>query len=143
MKRSLRHQYAAGVPSTQHPLLCSGVTFDHDAFMKAVERQRQRLGLSWRELARQLGLSASTFTRLARGSQPDLATFLTLLAWLDVPAETFIDSPAQPSDTLAVVTRSLRADPALEPTAAAALEDLIRVAYLQLSNTPQRPRSAG
>jgi len=117
------------------------VEFDDRAFLDALERKRRQLGLSWRQVARDLDLSASTFSRLSRGSRPDLDTFLTLVGWMGVPADTFVTSragisPAEsPDNTVDAVRRSLRADQSLDAESAAALEDLFRLAYRRLSGT--------
>jgi transcriptional regulator with XRE-family HTH domain len=112
-----------------------GPTFDDAVFFEALERRRQAEGLSWRQLGRRLGLSPSTFSRLARGKRPDVETFIKLLAWLDVPAATFMRGESMPSsgnadsDTLAVIATALRSDPSISRDAAGALEQLLRVAY--------------
>lgn len=113
------------------------MNLDEQAFFAAVERRRRQEGLSWRELGRQLSLSPSTFSRLSRGSRPDLDTFLALVGWLGLPAETFTHDPVESAKravgTLDALSRSLRVDPTLDEEAAAALEDLFRVAYRRLS----------
>jgi transcriptional regulator with XRE-family HTH domain len=108
-------------------------TFNDASFFAAVEERRRSEGVSWRQLGRQLGLSPSTFSRLARGRSPDVETFTKLLAWLDVSASTFItganQGPAREPDAMAVITAALRTDPKLSPEAAGALEEIMRVAY--------------
>lgn len=112
-----------------------GPTFDDAAFFEALEQRRRTEGLSWRQLGRRLGLSPSTFSRLARGKRPDVETFIKLLAWLDIPAAMFMRGESMPSsentdrDTLAVVATALRSDPSISRDAAGALEQLLRVAY--------------
>jgi transcriptional regulator with XRE-family HTH domain len=113
--------------------------FDEVAFFQAVEARRQAEGLSWRELGRRLGLSPSTFSRLSRGRRPDVETFVTVLAWLDVPADAFIartpGSPAKKGRALPlrVIGAALRDDPRLSPEDVQPLEDIIRVAYNRFS----------
>ena len=135
-----------GVASMQH----MGPTFDDTTFFESLERRRQTEGLSWRQLGRQLGLSPSTFSRLARGRRPDIETFIKLLAWLDVPAATFMrgGSEAAPQgtgqNTLAVIADALQSDPSIPRDAAGALEQLLRVAYERVRTTsspPVSPRS--
>lgn len=134
-----------GVATMQH----MGASFDDATFFDALERRRQAEGLSWRQLGRQLGLSPSTFSRLARGRRPDVETFLKLLAWLDVPAATFMRSGAEASpqvsgqDTLAVIVGALRSDPAIPKDAAGALEQLLRVAYSNVRTAPGPPDTEG
>jgi transcriptional regulator with XRE-family HTH domain len=62
------------------------------ALYAALDAQREAAGLSWRQLAKNLGLSPSTFTRLANGHRPDVDAFAALVGWLGQPAERFITS---------------------------------------------------
>jgi transcriptional regulator with XRE-family HTH domain len=122
-----------------------GSSFDDAAFFEALERRRQAENLSWRQLGRQLGLSPSTFSRLARGRRPDIETFIKLLAWLDVPAATFTQGTTEAStqnrgqDTLAVIADALQSDPGIPKDAAGALEQLLRVAYSRVRAAPDPP----
>lgn len=113
------------------------VMFDSRRFYEAVDRHRADLDLSWRQVAAQLSLSPSTFTRLAQGRRPDVDTFVKLLAWVDRPAEDFVkDAQAKivensptPKDTVREIADSLRSDPNLTSESADALEDIVKVAY--------------
>jgi transcriptional regulator with XRE-family HTH domain len=114
------------------------VSFDDARFFEAIEARRQAESLSWRQLGRKLALSPSTFSRLARGRRPDVETFLRLLAWLDLPAETFMTgltgSPKRvEQNTLTVIATALRTDRAIPSDGAGALERLLRVAYNRLT----------
>lgn len=60
------------------------------ALYAALDAQRDAHGLSWRQLAKDRGLSPSTFTRLANGHRPDVDAFAALVGWLGQPAERFI-----------------------------------------------------
>jgi transcriptional regulator with XRE-family HTH domain len=112
------------------------VGFDAERFFKDVDQRRRDRELSWRQLGRNLGVSASTFSRMSQGKRPDVDTFLTLLAWLEAPADAYIDGvdrPATSADTMTQVLMALRADASLAPDAADALEEIVRVAYRRLS----------
>jgi transcriptional regulator with XRE-family HTH domain len=109
---------------------------DVAALYSALDAKREGEGISWRELAAQTGLSSSTFTRLAQGGGVDVDTFVSLCGWLGTPTESFItgDSPKQmEEETLAVISSYLRADKALKPKSASAIETVLRAAYAQLS----------
>lgn len=56
------------------------------ALFDALDRQRWERGMSWREVARELGVSSSLFTRMSHGLRPDVDTFCLLLTWLDIDA---------------------------------------------------------
>jgi transcriptional regulator with XRE-family HTH domain len=137
-------QQPNSVANMQH----MGPTFDDSAFFETLERRRQADGLSWRQLGRQLGLSPSTFSRLARGRRPDVETFIKLLAWLEVPAVTFMKgdsvAPSRGSDkgTLAAIAAALQSDPSISKDAAGALEQLLRVAYSRVRTPPDLPATA-
>jgi transcriptional regulator with XRE-family HTH domain len=116
------------------------VRFDSARFFRDVDQRRQDAALSWRQLGKELGISASTFSRMSQGKRPDVDTFIKLLAWLAVPAENYVlgaEATAQrrSTDTISAVLALLRADASLDPSAAEAIEDIVRVAYRRLSGT--------
>jgi transcriptional regulator with XRE-family HTH domain len=124
------------------------LSFDDAAFYQALEQRRTAQNMSWRQLGRELGLSPSTFSRLARGRRPDVETFVKLLAWLDLPADSFMHggAPALPGaqqDTLAVIAAALRSDHTIPAAAAGAIEQLLRVAYGQVSSGGQGSSAPG
>ncbi|MFI6103195.1 helix-turn-helix domain-containing protein [Streptomyces sp. NPDC051310] len=49
-----------------------------------LDYKRTQAGRSWRDVAAELGLSRSTFSRLADGHRPDADALVTLIAWLDI-----------------------------------------------------------
>ncbi|MCX4751733.1 hypothetical protein OG455_41780 [Kitasatospora sp. NBC_01287] len=53
---------------------------------RRVDGRRRERGLSWRRLAAELGLSASTLVRMGGGGAPDADALVTLLVWLDLDA---------------------------------------------------------
>ena len=117
------------------------VEFDAAGFFRSVEFRRQKEGLSWRELARKLELSPSTFSRLAQGRRPDVETFVRLLAWLEMPAESFMlnsqggkDGANRP-DALSAISSALRGDPRLNPEDVEPIEEIVKVAYRRFAVT--------
>jgi transcriptional regulator with XRE-family HTH domain len=105
------------------------------ALYAALDQKRRLAGQSWRELATELRLSPSTFTRMAQGNRPDLDTFAKLVRWLGVPAETFMRPAATEAaepEPLAMISAYLRASRTLSAEDAAALEDIIQTAYRRL-----------
>lgn len=48
----------------------------------ALDVVRCHKGISWRDLAGEVGLSPSTLTRLGQGTCPDADALVSLLAWL-------------------------------------------------------------
>jgi transcriptional regulator with XRE-family HTH domain len=107
--------------------------FDQGRFYDAVESRRRVDNLSWRQLAAQLSLSPSTFSRLSQGKRPDVDTFVKLLAWMDRPASDFVTDTAvartTSRDTVGAIAESRRDDPTRTEENAGALEEIVRVAY--------------
>ena len=67
------------------------------ALYAALDAVREHRKLSWRQLAREVGVSPSTFSRLANRQKPDVDAFLAMVRWLSVPAERFmIDDEERP-----------------------------------------------
>ena len=44
--------------------------------------QRKALQMSWRDVAKVLGVSTSTFTRMKSGKSPDLKSFAKMVEWV-------------------------------------------------------------
>jgi len=111
-------------------------TVDIEALYAAVRRKRQTASTSWRDIASALSMSPSTFTRLAQGRRPDVDTFVTLVAWLGLPAEAFMrPSPTQEqeSDLVALVSSYLRSSPNVRPQDADTIVDIVEAVYKRLA----------
>lgn len=110
---------------------------DIPALYVALDARRNRESMSWRELARELELSPSVFTRLAQGRQPDVATYARMTNWLGVSMDDFIErdkpSKEEAEDTVAAIASYLRADKALKPESARAIETIVRAAYEEMA----------
>jgi hypothetical protein len=65
------------------PASHSRCVLDCDALYQSMNLKRKRLGLSWRGVGRQLGISASTFSRLKAGHPPHADTLCSLIWWMD------------------------------------------------------------
>lgn len=105
--------------------------FDFRRFHEALDAVREQRVLTWRQVARETGLSPSSLTRFSHGSRPDVETVATLCAWAGLNLGEFAGRP-QASDHLTMATAYLKSDPALTEDAAAALEQLLRVTYSRL-----------
>jgi transcriptional regulator with XRE-family HTH domain len=114
-------------------------TVDVEALYAALDSKRKTHDVSWREIARELDVSPSTFSRMAQGRRPDVDTFATLLRWLGMPAESFMrgtKSPAAMEEPVAMVSSYLRSARNVSPEDAEALEDIFRAAYNRLVREP-------
>src|SRR5262249_11572019 len=107
-------------------------TVDVEALYAALDAKRQTVGQSWRELATELVISPSTFTRMAQGKRPDVDTFATLLRWLGMPAELFMRphlAMENPPEPVAMFSTYLRADRHLSDEDAKTIEAIAQAAY--------------
>ncbi len=112
-------------------------TVDTEALYAALHQKRQAAGLSWRELAHDLGISPSTFTRMAQGRRPDVDTFATILKWLGMTADMFMRSQTdrkEEAEPLAMISSYLRSAKNIRPEDAEALEEILRAAYKRLKS---------
>lgn len=110
--------------------------FDGEAFFAALDAQRIGQGLTWRQVAKQCGVSASTLTRMSQGKLPDAQGLAALAAWAGLDTAKFlrgedIPRPSQP-EPLAMISTYLRSDPNLSPEGAVALDELIKATYERL-----------
>lgn len=111
-------------------------TVDITALFAAVDRKRQAKKMSWRALAAELEITPSTFTRLAQGLKPDVDTFATLVRWLGVPQEQFLQpshNRKEDSDPLAMISSYLRSSKNVSDEQADALEDILNAAFRHLT----------
>lgn len=110
---------------------------DTTALYSALLAKKEEQGLSWRAVASELGIASSTFTRLYKGSRPDMDTVLTLTGWLGVPVERFLSGQAAERDerreTIIAIGAHLRADRRLTPEGADAIAAVVKAAYDQLA----------
>jgi len=111
-------------------------SFDSDAFYEALDATRQAKKLTWKQVASQSGVSASTLTRMAQGRRPDIDGLAALATWSGLSADGFVRSESVRSDPepLALISTYLRSDKNLSPQAATALDELLKVSYERLRN---------
>jgi transcriptional regulator with XRE-family HTH domain len=118
---------------TAHPL-------DLQALVGALEAKRRTEGISWRELARRTGVSASTLTRMHQGKRPDVDTFSALVSWLGASAEEFLATgkaaPEEqtPQAAFAALMRSKRVKKLSEPERAT-LDAIVNAALTLLDKS--------
>lgn len=109
--------------------------FNVGAFYGALDSERHSRNLTWKQVAAEAGVSASTLTRMAQGKRPDADGLASLLGWGGLNMDTFIAGGATTHaapDALTQISAYLRADPNLTPESADALDRLLRVSYEQL-----------
>jgi transcriptional regulator with XRE-family HTH domain len=108
------------------------------ALYGALDSQRNTREMSWRQVARELDLSSSIFTRLAQGRQPDLESYLQMTGWLGVSTDAFIEgerpTEAENNDTVEKIASYLHADRALKPESAQAITRIVQAAYQEMAD---------
>ncbi|HXC78577.1 MAG TPA: helix-turn-helix domain-containing protein [Candidatus Acidoferrum sp.] len=97
----------------------------------ALDAQRDAKSMSWRQLAKEIGVSPSLLARLGNGYRPDADGFATLVSWLNMPAEQFMTVEGAETDRpepelAAQLAPLLRARKDLNEADVAYLEDVIR-----------------
>lgn len=102
--------------------------FDLGKFHTALNAQRAAKGLTWKDVAQQSGVNASTLTRMSQGKRPDVDGLALLLAWSGLDALRFVPTANEP-EPMANIAANLRADRRLSEESAQALEEIFRVAY--------------
>lgn len=110
-------------------------TFDAGAFFSALDAQRAARRMTWKQVAVESGVSASTLTRMAQGRRPDVDSLAALTAWSGLNADDYIRATetekARP-EPLAMISTYLWADKNLSEEGATALEELIKATYERL-----------
>jgi len=109
---------------------------DVAALYVTLDSERQQRGISWRQVAHEAGVGASTLSRMAQGNRPDVDSFAALVHWLGLPADQFMRHPdpegaaarQATSSPAQAVASLLRADKNLDPDSAAAIDDILQAA---------------
>jgi len=103
--------------------------------------RRRRAGRGIREVAKEIGVSAATLSRVERSNLPDLETFAKICEWMEVdPAEVLgiaTERTAEGPPTAAIVaTAHFRANKTVSPNLASALAQMIIAADRMLKTQP-------
>lgn len=112
--------------------------FDGDAFYRALEASVVSKNKTWKEVAEETGISASTLTRMAQGRRPDAASLAALSAWAGLNPSDFVTAPytTRRRGSISQISTLLRSDPDLDPRSAEAVEAIVRAAYERLRRKP-------
>lgn len=107
--------------------------FDSDAFYAALNAARLSRQKTWKDVAEEAGVNASTLSRIGQGAKPDVNGLAALLSWAGLKAESFIRGAAKKkSEPLAEITALLRADPKLSKQNAKLMEEIVMSTYNKL-----------
>lgn len=108
--------------------------FDVEGFYQALDATRKSRRVSWRIVASEAGISPSTLTRMAQGKRPDVDSLAKLTVWSGLKTDDFVRSAkAKPqAESIAMISTLLRSDKHLSEESAAALDELVKLAYQRL-----------
>jgi transcriptional regulator with XRE-family HTH domain len=111
--------------------------FDGDAFYRAVEATVAARSKTWKQVAAETGISASTLTRMAQGRRPDAGSLAALSAWAGLNPSDFVRGPHAGTrpEPMAQISTLLRTDPNLDAQSAEAVEAIVKAAYERLRRT--------
>jgi transcriptional regulator with XRE-family HTH domain len=105
---------------------------DVQGLYAALDAERTARDWSWRQLAKEIGVSPSLLSRLGNELRPDADGFATLVRWLNIPAEQFMvdadgdrETRTEP-DLVTQLAPLLRARQDLDKRDVAYLEEVIR-----------------
>jgi transcriptional regulator with XRE-family HTH domain len=107
-------------------------TFDAAEFYADLDAERESRKKTWKQVAREAGISASTLTRMAQGKRPDVDSLAALVSWSGLRADDYMvraEGAPDAADTITQVAGYLRADTNLSPEAADAIEKVLRATY--------------
>jgi transcriptional regulator with XRE-family HTH domain len=110
----------------------SRARFDVVAFYGALDSQRQARNLTWKKVASEAKVSASTLTRMGQGKRPDVDSLAALCDWSGLDADAYIrsdESQRGEAEPLALISTYLRSDSHLSPESADALDAVIKATY--------------
>ena len=110
-------------------------SLDTQRFSEMIKSKRGGKGL--RMLASEIGVSASTLSRIEQGNLPDIDTYLRLCEWLEVSTDYFTNSNSNTEDIQNEVIAHLRADKTLHPSTSEALIQMINLAYASATKENQ------
>lgn len=108
--------------------------FDAESFFAALEAAKIARAITWKKVAEEADVPASTLTRMSQGRRPDVDSLAGLCGWSGLRVEDFTRSGQKKNqpDALAQMMLHLRADPNLSDEGATALEGLLKAAYKHL-----------
>lgn len=109
--------------------------FDAEGFYATLDSARQSRGFTWKKVASEAGVAASTLTRMGQGKRPDVDGLAALATWSGIDVSVFYRSESPVTwqiEPLAQITALLRADRNLQAESAVAIESMIKSAYEHL-----------
>lgn len=107
--------------------------FNSEAFFAALNATRLSRQMTWKDVAGETGVAASTLSKIGQGAKPDVNGLAALLKWSNLKAEMFIPGTSKrDAAPIAKLTALLRADPHLSPQNAKLMEEIVVSTYNRL-----------
>ena len=106
--------------------------FDAQGFYAALDSHRRSKDITWKKVAAEARVSASTLTRMGQGKRPDVDTLAGLASWSGIDVKKFYNVPEginSSPEPLSEISALLRADKNLGGESAIALENMLKSAY--------------
>ena len=116
--------------------MARAASFDGGAFFAAMDAERQARQRTWKQVAEECGISASTLTRMSQGKRPDVDGLAAMVAWSGLDMDQFVRSASakEEPEPLAVISSCLHSDPRLNEEAAVALDQMVKAAYRSMTS---------
>ena len=110
--------------------------FDGPGFVAALDAERRVRGFTWKQVAQDCGISASTLSRMSQGKHLDVNGLAALAAWSGLNLDRFVRSTVskEAPEPLAAISSFLHSDPRLNEETALALGQIIKAAYLGITS---------
>lgn len=114
-------------------------SFNADAFYTALDLERASRRTTWKQVAGEAGISASTLTRMKNGHRPDVDSMAALAAWAGLDVDDFVTAEGRgEAAAMPRISALLRADPNLSSESATAIEEVLRMTYERLREDARR-----
>ena len=131
MRRVIAREQSSKDEDPRDPSVPGRGRFNAEGFYAALDAERRSRKQTWKRVAEEAQVSASTLTRMAQGRRPDVDSLAALVAWSGLSADTFVRDEQEKPDpgSLAMISTYLKSDPHLTPEAADALDQLVKATY--------------
>lgn len=118
--------------------------FDAAAFHGALDATRIARSLTWKDVADQSGVGASTLTRMGQGKNPDVYGLAALLSWSGLSINDFILPGPERSceETIERITGIFSSDKNLTPKDALTLTNIILILHNAFCSPPAQAEAA-
>lgn len=123
----------------------SNSRFSSENFFAALDSTRIERQLTWKQVAAQADVSASTLTRMGQGKRPDVDSLAALASWAQIDVANFyinVKIGTNKTETLAKVSALLRADAKLAGGDAEMLEAMIKAAYESMRSRREKAETS-